>query len=98
MKRLNSVLVLALVTVPAVAADGKAVYDAVCYKCHRTGTDDAPKTGNKEQWAPRLPQGLPALYKSVIEGKGAMDPRAGKPELTNDELKAGVDYLVGLVK
>lgn len=98
MKKLNAALILALLAAPAAAADGKTVYDEVCYKCHRTGVDDAPKTGNKEHWAPRLTQGLPALYKSVFEGKGAMDPRAGKPELTDEELKAGVDYLVGLVK
>jgi cytochrome c5 len=98
MKRIGAILILAVITAPVTAADGKAVYDAVCYKCHRTGVDDAPKPGNKEQWAPRLPQGLAALYKSVIDGKGAMDPRAGKPELSDEELKAGVDYLVGLVK
>ncbi len=98
MKRLNSALILALLAAPTAAADGKAVYDSVCYKCHRTGTDDAPKTGNKEAWAPRLKEGLPALYKSVIEGKGAMDPRAGKDELSDEELKAGVDYLVELAK
>lgn len=98
MKRIGMVLVSTLLATPLMAADGKAVYDAVCYKCHRTGVDDAPKTGNKEHWAPRLKEGLPALYKSVIEGKGAMDPRAGKEELSDEELKAGVDYLVGLVK
>lgn len=98
MKRLNSALILALLAAPATAADGKSVYDEVCYKCHRTGVDDAPRTGNKEHWAPRLKEGLPTLYKSVIEGKGAMDPRAGKEELSDEELKAGVDYLVGLVK
>jgi cytochrome c5 len=98
MKRLNFALILVLFAASAAAADGKAIYDAVCYKCHRTGTDDAPKTGNKEQWAPRLTQGMPALYKSVMEGKGEMEPRAGKEELSDEELKAGVDYLVGLVK
>ncbi|KAF0166668.1 MAG: cytochrome c-type protein [Rhodocyclaceae bacterium] len=98
MKRLNCALIVGLLASPAVAADGKAVHDAVCYKCHRTGVDDAPKTGNKEHWAPRLTQGLPALYQAVLEGKGAMDPRAGREELTDEELKAGVDYLVGLVK
>lgn len=98
MKRIGTFLVLAFMATPSMAADGKAVYDAVCYKCHRTGVDDAPKAGNKGHWAPRLTQGLSALYKSVLEGKGAMDPRAGKPELSDDELKAGVDYLVGLVK
>ncbi|MDO8788969.1 MAG: c-type cytochrome [Sulfuritalea sp.] len=98
MKRLNAILTLALLAGPAAAADGKTVYDNICYKCHRTGTDDAPRTGNKADWAPRLAQGTAALYKNVAEGKGAMDPRAGKPELSDAELKAGVDYLVGMVK
>ncbi len=98
MKQLSIAMVLALLAASAAAADGKEVYDAVCYKCHRTGVDDAPKTGNKEHWAPRVAQGMATMYKSVLEGKGAMDPRAGKPELSDEELKAGVDYLVGLVK
>lgn len=98
MKRLNAILILALLAAPATAADGKTVYDNICYKCHRTGTDDAPRTGNKADWAPRLAQGSAALYKNVLDGKGAMDPRAGKPELSDAELKAGVDYLVGMVK
>jgi cytochrome c5 len=89
---------LALLAAQAVAADGKVIYDNVCYKCHRTGVDDAPKTGNKTDWAPRLAQGNDALYRSVIEGKGAMEPRANRPELTDEELTAGVDYLVGLLK
>lgn len=98
MKRLNVALILALLAAPVAAADGKAVYDNACRKCHRTGADDAPKTGNKADWAPRLTQGMETLYKSVIEGKGAMEPRANRPELTDEEIKAGVDYLVSLVK
>jgi cytochrome c5 len=82
----------------ALAADGESVYASVCRKCHRTGIDDAPKAGDKAAWGPRIAAGREALVKSVIEGKGAMDPRAGKPELTDDEIRAAVDYLVGLVK
>jgi cytochrome c5 len=99
--KLSLVAILAVLAAPlstVAAEDGKAIYDRVCYKCHRSGADDAPKAGNKEAWAPRIAQGLPTLYKSVTEGKGAMDPRAGKPELTDEELRAGVDYMVGLIK
>ena len=78
----------------ALAADGKSVYDRVCYKCHRSGVDGAPKTGNKEDWTPRVAKGKEELLKSVIEGKGEMPPRAKKPELTDDELKAAVEYLL----
>lgn len=83
---------------PALAADGEDVYSSVCRKCHRTGIDDAPKAGDKAAWAPRVALGREALVKSVIDGKGAMDPRGGKPELTDEEVRAAVDYLLGLVK
>lgn len=99
MTRLNvATLLLALLAAPVAATDGKAVYDGACRKCHRTGAEEAPKAGDKEAWAPRLAQGVETLYKSVIEGKGKKEPRAGRPELTDAELKAGVDYLVSLVK
>ncbi len=87
-----------LLAASAQAADGKQVYDNVCHKCHRTGVDDAPRTGNKEAWAPRIAKGTATLYKSAIEGKDGMPARADKPELTDEELKAGVDYLISLVK
>ena len=82
----------------ALAADGKSIYDRVCYKCHRSGIDGAPKAGNKEEWAPRVAKGKEELLKSVIEGKGEMPPRAKKPELTDDELKAAIDYLLEKVQ
>ena len=83
---------------PALATDGKDVYESTCRKCHRTGIEDAPKAGDKAAWAPRIATGKEALVKSVIEGKGAMDPRGGKPELTDEEIRAAVDYLLGLAK
>lgn len=98
MKRLFGALILAVLAAPAPALDGKAIYEDACQKCHRSGVDDAPKAGKKTDWEPRLKQDMAMLYKSVIEGKGAMDPRAGKPELSDAELRAAMDYLVGLVK
>lgn len=80
------------------AADGKEIYDRVCYKCHRSGADDAPRLSDKADWAPRLANGIETLYKSVIEGKENMPPRADRPELSDEELKAGVDYIVSRVK
>ncbi|GAB4175441.1 MAG: hypothetical protein OHK0026_15820 [Rhodocyclaceae bacterium] len=89
---------LALVSAPAAyAVDGKEVYDRVCYKCHRNGVDEAPKAGDKAAWEKRIAQGRAALIKSVTEGKGNMDPRAGK-DLSDEEIAAGVDYITSLVK
>ncbi len=93
-----ALLLVSVSAMPALAADGEAVYSSVCRKCHRTGIDDAPKTGDRAAWAPRVALGREALVKSVIDGKGAMDPRGGKAELTDEEIRAAVDYLLAQVK
>jgi len=83
---------------PAAAAgpvDGKAVYDKSCVACHATGVANAPKLGDKAAWAPRIGTGVDAMMKSVIGGKGAMPPKAGNPSLTDAEIRAAVEYLVG---
>jgi len=82
----------------AAAADGKAVYDKVCFACHAQGLAGSPKPGDKEAWAPRIKQGTPALVESVVKGKGAMPPKAGSPALTDAEIRAAVDFMVSQSK
>jgi cytochrome c5 len=82
----------------ATAVDGKAVYDKVCMACHATGVAGAPKTGDKAGWAPRIKQGMDALYAASIKGKGAMPPKGGGADLSDAQIKAAVDYLVGQSK
>ena len=77
---------------------GEAIYNTVCTACHATGVAGAPKTGDKAAWAPRLATGSAALLKSATEGKNAMPARGGAADLSDAELKAAVDYLVGKVK
>ena len=83
---------------PAAAADGKAVYDKVCFACHAQGIAGAPKLGDKASWAPRIKQGADAMVQSVIKGKGAMPPKAGNPALTDAEIRAAVDFMVSQSK
>lgn len=73
---------------------GEAIYKKYCFACHMTGVAEAPRTGDTEAWAPRAAEGFDTLYKTVINGKGAMPPRAGFPHLSDDELKAGIRYLL----
>lgn len=75
------------------AKDPAAIYGSVCVACHGTGVAGAPKKGDKAAWAPRLAQGLDALVKSAIAGKGAMPPKGGAANLTDEEFKALVDYI-----
>ena len=78
--------------------DGATVYNTLCSACHATGVAGAPKTGDKAAWAPRIATGSAALLKSATEGKNAMPARGGAADLTDAELKAAVDYLVGKAK
>jgi cytochrome c5 len=78
--------------------DGATVYNAVCMACHAAGVAGAPKSGNKGDWAPRIAKGTDALVKSAIAGKGAMPPKGGNASLSDAEVKAAVEHLIGLAK
>jgi cytochrome c5 len=80
------------------AGKGKATYDAACVACHAAGVAGAPKSGDKEAWAPRLKQGAEALYEAALKGKGAMPPKGGNTALPDADVKAAVDFMVSLVK
>lgn len=90
-------------TTPAPVADaastGESIYKKTCAVCHATGTAGAPIPGDKTAWAPRIAQGIETLYKHSIEGytgtKGVMPPKGGNLSLTDEEMKAAVDYMVG---
>ena len=76
---------------------GKKLYDTVCMVCHAAGIAGAPKTGDKAAWKPRIATGKEALYNSALHGKNTMPPKGGSSAADAD-VKAAVDYLVGLAK
>jgi len=77
---------------------GKSIFDTTCMACHATGAAGAPKIGDKAAWAPRLKEGMPAVYGIAMKGKGAMPPKGGNLSLSDADVKAAVDYMVGTVK
>ncbi|HEX4333492.1 MAG TPA: cytochrome c oxidase subunit II [Usitatibacter sp.] len=79
-------------------ADGKSTFDSVCTVCHTAGVAGAPKFGNKADWAPRIAQGKAALYNSALHGKGAMPPKGGNAALSDETVKAAVDYMAAAAK
>jgi cytochrome c5 len=85
---------------PAAAGpkDGATIYNSVCGACHNTGVAGAPKIDDKAAWAPRVGTGKEALYKSAIGGKNAMPAKGGAADLSDAEIKATVDYMLGKVK
>ena len=88
---------VAVAAAPA-AGSGKATYDTVCMACHSTGAAGAPKLGDKAAWAPRIKTGLDTLHSVAIKGKGAMPPKGGNAALSDDAVKAAVDYMVAAAK
>lgn len=85
---------------PAAAenAVGKANYSKTCSMCHAANVAGAPKPGDKADWAPRIAQGMDVLYKHALEGftgaKGQMPARGGAATLSDDDVKATVNYMV----
>jgi len=74
--------------------DPARIYASFCHICHDTGVAGAPKKGDKAAWASRTAAGVDALYHSVLTGKGAMPPRGNTAGVSDDDLKATVDYLI----
>ncbi|MEB4589449.1 c-type cytochrome [Candidatus Thiothrix sp. Deng01] len=81
---------------PAAAAiDGEKIYKGICFSCHDVGVAGSPKLGDKAAWGPRIAAGKDALLNSALHGKNAMPAKGGNPALSDDEVKAAVDYMVG---
>ena len=80
---------------------GKKVFEGLCISCHGMGPAMAamiPQFGDKKAWAPRIAQGKDTLYQHALNGFSsgggmAMPPRGGG-DLSDDEVKAAVDYMV----
>jgi len=75
------------------ASVGKQVVTQVCAVCHSTGMMNSPKIGNANDWAPRIEKGMDTLYTHAINGFNMMPARGGNPKLSDDEVKAAVDYM-----
>jgi cytochrome c5 len=96
---------ISLSVMPAWSADdarislGAKVFAANCKVCHETGKagSDAPQISETAEWKSRLGGGREAIYKNSIVGFSGyftMPARGGNPSLTDDEVKAAVDYML----
>ena len=81
------------------AMTGPQVYNSACLACHSAGVGGAPVTGDKAQWADRIAQGIDVLYDHAINGFDGdamtpMLPKGGRADLSDQEVRDAVDYMV----
>ena len=81
--------------------DGSVIFGNLCTGCHTSGAGGAP-TLDASHWTSRIAQGKDTLYKHALEGfhgaAGVMPPKGGNPALSEDQVKATVDWMIGQVK
>lgn len=73
---------------------GETIVTQVCSACHGAGLMGSPKLGNASDWAPRIEKGIDTLYSSALNGFNMMPARGGRTDLSDDDVKAAVDYMV----
>lgn len=82
----------------AVNPAGEKLYKTACFACHATGVANAPKFGDKAAWEPYIKTGMDTMVKVAITGKGAMPPKGGAANASEEDIRAAVQYMVDAVK
>ena len=83
---------------------GESVYNGLCVNCHGIAALAAmiPQTGDAAAWGPRIKKGTDVLYANAINGYtgelGMMPAKGGNPALSDEEVKAAVDYIISQVQ
>ncbi|MBM4902100.1 cytochrome c5 family protein [Vibrio parahaemolyticus] len=79
---------------PTGPRDGAKVYGTFCIACHASGVNGAPKSGNADDWAPRIAQGKDVLVKHALEGFNAMPAKGTCMDCSDDEIIAAIDHMI----
>jgi cytochrome c5 len=88
--------VVAALPLGVLATPGDEIYKARCALCHDGGATQAPRVGQPSDWLRRVEKGRAGLLRSALEGvrDTAMLPRAGFPELSDEDVAAAVDHML----
>ena len=75
------------------ALSGEQIYTNVCTACHAAGVAGAPIPGSaafKERLAAK---GVDGLVASAIAGLNVMPPRGGRPDLSDADIRAAIEFM-----
>ncbi len=76
---------------------GEQVFSKTCKVCHAQGLNGAPILGNKKMWGPRVSQGVDVLVQHATNGFRLMPAKGGNEALTEEDIKAAVNFMVSQV-
>jgi cytochrome c5 len=73
---------------------GPEAYDAACARCHKTGVDGAPMTGNRADWEGRSQNWQSVLMNHAKEGYFAMPAKGGQENMPESTVDAATEYML----
>jgi cytochrome c5 len=80
---------------------GRNIWVGTCRDCHANPLSDAPQVKDRAAWNARIARGRGALVLSALNGRSGpnadMPPRGGNTALSDDDVRAAVDYILYLV-
>ena len=77
---------------------GEKTYENACQICHATGVANAPKIDNSDDWEQRLTQSKDTIYSHALNGLNGMPAKGGRMDLSDESVKAAVDYMLEQIK
>ncbi|MDP2893402.1 MAG: c-type cytochrome [Sulfurimonas sp.] len=78
----------------AASSPAAKAYEKSCAVCHKTDAMGAPAVGAKAVWAKAMEKGMDKVNHNAINGIGGMPPKGGAMNLSDDEVKDIVKYMV----
>jgi cytochrome c len=75
-------------------SEAEKIYEKSCVVCHKTDTMGAPAVGDKNAWATVMEQGIKMVNHNAINGIGGMPPKGGAMDLSDDQVKDVVKFMV----
>lgn len=76
--------------------DGELIYERACASCHISGAAGAPLMVASD-WVGRVEKGMDTLVANAINGIGAMPPRGGRMDLTDEQIEVSVAFMLDML-